>query len=279
MSSDKNKKFVARVDSALEDLMELFFENRWEEIKAIEASLRNEDYKAIGSLAHQMKGVGGSYGFSFILMFEALKETSHLNTSTIYTTLPLLTLLLGGVLGDPIRLRQLGILALSMAATLWVIFRGDLNKMLALEFSRGDLIFFLGNISLAVYVLALKKLARDESKVCFTFYSLLVATIALLAASWWRLGTLPLPGAGVWLGLGYLAILSTAVTFWMLQLAAVRLGPNRVVAYTFLTPSAVVGIQWILGLSKIEWSILPGIGLTLLAVWLLQHERISGSMD
>ena len=150
--------------------------------------------------------VVGSYGFFFILMFEALKETSPLNTSTIYTTLPLLTLLFGGVLGDPIRLRQLGILALSMAAALWVIFRGDWNRMLALQFSRGDLIFFLGNISLAVYVLALKKLARDESKVCFTFYSLLVATLALLVASWWRLGTLPLPGAGVWVGLGYLAL-------------------------------------------------------------------------
>jgi hypothetical protein len=87
--------------------------------------------------------VGGSYGFFFILMFEALKTTSPINTSTIYTTLPLMTALLGGMTGEPVRLRQLGILGLSMAAALWVVFRGDWERMAALEFSRGDLLFFL----------------------------------------------------------------------------------------------------------------------------------------
>ncbi|MGD8835229.1 MAG: DMT family transporter, partial [Desulfobacteraceae bacterium] len=47
--------------------------------------------------------VGGTYGFFFILMFQALKETSPLNTSTIYTTLPLLTMLLGAMVGEPVR--------------------------------------------------------------------------------------------------------------------------------------------------------------------------------
>ena len=69
--------------------------------------------------------VGGSYGLFFILMFQSLKETSPLNTSTIFTTLPLMTMLLGRLLREPLHLRQLGILSLSMAATLWVIFRGD----------------------------------------------------------------------------------------------------------------------------------------------------------
>jgi drug/metabolite transporter (DMT)-like permease len=86
--------------------------------------------------------VGGSYGFFFILMFQSLKETTPLNTGTIYTTLPLMTMLLGRFLGEPLRLRQLGVLALSMAATLWVIFRGDVDRMLAFQVSRGDLIFF-----------------------------------------------------------------------------------------------------------------------------------------
>ncbi len=220
--------------------------------------------------------VGGSYGLFFILMFQALKETSPLNTSTIYTTLPLLTMLLGGLLGEPLRWRQLGVLALSMAAALWVIFRGDWQQMLGLQFSRGDVIFFLGTGCLAVYLLSLKKLQRDESKVCFTFYSLLVATLALLAAAVWRTGGVPFPGAGVWLGIAYLAGPSTAVTFWILQHTAPRLGPGRVVAYTFLTPSAVAALEWGLGLATPEWVMLPGIGLTLLAVWLLQLDAVSG---
>lgn len=216
--------------------------------------------------------VGGSYGFFFILMFSSLKETTPLNTSTIYTTLPLMTAILGGLLGEPVRLRQVGILGLSMAAALWVVFRGDWARMMALEFSRGDLRFFLGTISLAVYVLALKRLARDESRVRFTFYSLLTATLALLAAALIQTGALPVPKPQVWLGLAYLSVLSTAVTFWILQLAAVRLGPNRVVAYTFLTPSVVAVMEWALGRSVVTWSVLPGIAFTLLAVVLLQRE-------
>ena len=220
--------------------------------------------------------VGGSYGFFFILMFQALKETSALNTSTIYTTLPLLTMLLGGVVGEPLRIRQLGVLALSMAAALWVIFRGDWHQMISFQFSRGDLIFFLGTGCLAVYMLSMKKLQRDESKVCFTFYSLLAATVALSVAAIWRTGGLPFPDAGVWVGIAYLAGPSTAVTFWILQHTTTRLGPGRVVAYTFLTPSIVAALDWGLGLSAPEWQVLPGIGLTLLAVWLLQRNAVSG---
>lgn len=220
--------------------------------------------------------VGGSYGFFFILMFQSLKETSPLNTGTIYTTLPLMTMLLGRMVGEPLRLRQLCVLSLSMAATLWVIFRGDLDRMLAFQVSRGDWIFFLGTCCLAVYMVSMKKLQRDESKVCFTFYSLLIATAALLVAAVWRNGGLPFPDAGVWLGIAYLAGPSTAVTFWILQHTTPRLGPSRVVAYTFLTPSAVVALERGFGLSSPDWVVLPGIAITLLAVWLLQLGAVSG---
>ncbi|MGD9875778.1 DMT family transporter [Desulfococcus sp.] len=220
--------------------------------------------------------VGGSYGFFFILMFEALKSTTPINTSTIYTTVPLMTALLGGLLGEPVRRLQLGVLGLSMAAAVWVIFRGDWERMATLELSRGDMLFFLGTLNLAVHVLALKKLQRNESKVRFTFYSLLTATLALLVATLVKTGFPAFPNASVWLGLAYLAVLSTAVTFWIIQFAAVRLGPNRVVAYTFLTPSVVAGMEWAMGSTDIGWAVLPGIALTLIAVCFLQMSAVSG---
>ena len=91
-----------------------------------------------------------------------------------------------------------------------------------------------------------------------------------------RNGYLPFPDASVWLGIAYLAGPSTAATFWILQYTTPRLGPSRVAAYTFLTPSAVATIEWGLGLSAPQWAVLPGIGLTLLAVWLLQLDAVSG---
>jgi drug/metabolite transporter (DMT)-like permease len=219
--------------------------------------------------------VGGSYGLFFILMFQALKDTTPLNTSTIYTILPLLTMLLGRLLGEALHVRQMGILALSMVATIWVIFRGDWHQMIGLQFSRGDIIFFIGTGCLAVYMQSMKRLQRNESKIYFTFYSLLIATVALLVTVLVRTEALIFPSIRVWLGIFYLAGPSTAGTFWILQYTAPRLGPNRVVAYTFLTPSAVAGLEWGLGLSSPEWSLLPGIGLTLAAVWLLQLDVVT----
>ena len=220
--------------------------------------------------------VGGSYGLFFILMFQSLKETSPINTGTIFTTLPLMTMLLGRLVGEPIRLRQLWILTLSMAATLWVIFNCNLDQLLRFQISRGDWMFFSGTCCQAVYLLSMKKMQRDESKVCFTFYSLLIATVALLVVAVYRNGYLPFPDAGVWLGIAYLAGPSTAATFWILQYTTPRLGPSRIAAYTFLTPSAVAAIEWGLGLSVPQWVVLPGIGLTLFAVWLLQLDSVSG---
>ncbi len=220
--------------------------------------------------------VGGSYGLFFVLMFQSLKTTSPLNTSTIYTTLPLVTMVTGTLVGEPFQVRRLWVLAISMVATLWVIFKGDLHRMLSLDFNQGDLIFFLGTFCLAVYMLSMKKLqSSKESKIHFTFYSLFFATLVLMGTAIVRTGGLFIPGSHTWLGIAYLAGPSTALTFWILRYTATRLDPTKIVAYTFLTPSAVVAIEWILGISTPEWSVLPGIGLTLGAVWLLQLDWIS----
>lgn len=222
--------------------------------------------------------VGGSYGLFFVFMFQALKTTSPLNTSTIYTTLPLMTMLVGAVVGEPVFYRQLGVLSISMLATLWVIFRGNVDNLLQLHINTGDLIFLFGTLCIAVYMVSMKKLQKKESKIRFTFYSLLFATLVMFVASILRTGSLPFPHFGTWLGVAYLAGPSTAVTFWIVQYTALRLSPSRIVGYTFLTPSIVACIEWGMGLSPPEPEVLPGIGLTLVAVWLLQLECVSGPL-
>jgi drug/metabolite transporter (DMT)-like permease len=220
--------------------------------------------------------VGGSYGLFFVLMFQALKTTTPLNTGTIYTTLPLVTMLVGTLVGEPFELRRLGVLAISMVATVWVIFRGDPERMLTLNISRGDLIFFLGTLCLAVYTLSMKKLQRPgESKVYFTFYSLFFATLVLMVTAILRTGSLDVPEAHTWPGIAYLAGPSTALTFLILTYTATRLAPTKIVAYTFLTPSAVAGIEWIMGGSPPEIVVLPAIVLTLGTVWMLQLDWVS----
>lgn len=222
--------------------------------------------------------VGGSYGLFFVLMFQSLKTTTPLNTGTIYTTLPLVTMLAGTFVGEPFEIRRLGVLAISMVATIWVIFKGDPSRMLGLNISQGDILFFLGTFCLAVYTLAMRKLQRPgESKVYFTFYCLFFATLVLMVTAIVRTGSLAVPEAHTWPGIAYLAGPSTALTFLILTYTATRLVPTKIVAYTFLTPSAVAGIEWIMGGVPPEAIVLPAIVLTLGMVLLLQLDWVSGN--
>ena len=59
-------KTVVQVDAELEDIVPVFLENRYGDIKAISVALEQGDYETIRILGHTMKGIGGGYGFDAI---------------------------------------------------------------------------------------------------------------------------------------------------------------------------------------------------------------------
>lgn len=59
----KGEKIIVRVDSDLEDLIPGFLENRAHDIKSMQDALARKDYAAIAQLGHNLKGIGGGYGF------------------------------------------------------------------------------------------------------------------------------------------------------------------------------------------------------------------------
>ena len=58
-----DEKIVVHVDPDLADLIPGFLENRQKDVQALQQALRTGDYATIGKLGHQMKGIGGGYGF------------------------------------------------------------------------------------------------------------------------------------------------------------------------------------------------------------------------
>jgi drug/metabolite transporter (DMT)-like permease len=50
----------------------------------------------------------------------------------------------------------------------------------------------------------------------------------------------------VWVGIAYLAVFTTIVTFFISQWATLHLGPTRVMAYSYLYPPLIVLIEWLL---------------------------------
>ena len=59
-------KIVVHIDRDLEDLIPGFLENRINDIKKLRSAVMANEYDALKSIGHNLKGVGGGYGFARI---------------------------------------------------------------------------------------------------------------------------------------------------------------------------------------------------------------------
>jgi drug/metabolite transporter (DMT)-like permease len=191
---------------------------------------------------------GALVGF-FWLMFLSLRITTPLNTGAIFTTVPGIS----GIYSWFLLRERLGpyrVLALLLAMTgaLWVIFEGDLQRLSSLDLNHGDLLFFGGCLLMALYMPLVKLLHRGEPMAVMTLWILITGCAWLLLFALAKLATIPWASVPVtvWLGIAYLALFTTIVTFFISQWATLHLGPTRVMAYSYLYPPLIVLIEWLL---------------------------------
>lgn len=218
----------------------------------------------------------------FWSMFEALRYTSALNTGTIFTLTPaiaaaLSALLLGERLSPAARLA----LPVGMAGAVWVIFRGDLDALLALRLGKGDAIFFAGCIAMGCYMPLMRRLHRGEPMARMTFWLLATGAGWLLLLALPRLGAVEWGAVGleVWGGIVYLAIFTTIITFFIFQWSATVIGPTRVMSYTYLNPALVLAIGLGFGEALPPPATYPGIAVILAATVILQRRAATGNAD
>ncbi len=208
----------------------------------------------------------------FILMFEGLRSADAVSTAAVFTLTPLMAAGFGWVLLRQAMTRRIALaLILGAAGALWVIFRADLDRLWALEIGRGEAIYFWGCAAHALYTPLVRRLNRGETAAAFTFGTLVIgAGLVLLwalpelrRANWAEMPVV------VWVTLAYTSVAATAATFVLVQFASLRLPAAKVMAYTYLTPSWV--LLWELALARPAppVTVLAGLGLTLIALWLL----------
>ncbi len=220
--------------------------------------------------------MGAMFALYFVLMFEGLKTAPPVSTSAVFTLTPIMSAGFGYLLLRQITTPWMALaLAMAAAGALWVIFRGDLNAMLALDVGRGELLFFIGCISHALYTPFVRWSNRGEPALFYTFGVLVAGFIilsiygapAILATDW-----LALPGI-VWITLFYIAIFASATTFFLLQYATMRLPSAKVMAYTYLVPTWVIVWEGLLGHGMASAYEISGVALTILALLMLLRER------
>ena len=213
--------------------------------------------------------LGGLMGTYFVLMFVALKITSPVSTGAVFTLTPLMSAGFGWLfLRQAVRPIVLASLLVGAAGAVWVIFRGDISAIVGFDIGRGELIFLVGCICPAIYTPLLRLFNRGESGLYFTTFTtgatmilLLVFGATDLAAT--DFATLP---PVVWVTVFYLAIVTTGITFFLLQFASLRLPASKVMAYGYLLPCFVIVYE---GLSGHGWpaiSVAAGALVTALAL-------------
>ncbi|WP_428035289.1 DMT family transporter [Amphritea sp.] len=211
----------------------------------------------------------------FWCMFEALRYTSALNTGAIYTTVPAITAFYVFFINrETTGKRRASGLLLGTLGALWIVFRGDLNSLLQLDINRGDLLFLLGCLFMGTYNPLIKKFYAGEPMEVMTFWVISFGAIWLLLLSMPNLGQIAWTEVdiNVYLGVLYLAVFTTLVSFFLLQLGTITLGATQVAAYGFLTPIFVVILNLLFGSAVFQWQLLPGIVLVLIAMLLVQRD-------
>jgi drug/metabolite transporter (DMT)-like permease len=220
--------------------------------------------------------LGGLFGAYFVLMFEGLKTAPPVSAAAVFTLIPIMTAVLGWVLLKQVTTPRMA-LALAIGATgaLWVIFRGDLAKLLAFDVGRGEIIYFTGCVLHAIFPPMLRLLNRGERSLVYTFLFMAGGFVLLILYGWGDLvatdwGSLPML---VWITLGYLAVFSSAFSFFLLQYGARVLPSAKVMAYTYLTPTWVIAWEYALGHDVPPLLVSGGIGLTVIALLMLLKDE------
>ncbi len=194
--------------------------------------------------------LGGLMATYLVLMFFALRISTPIATGAVFTLTPIMSAGFGWLFlrqtAGPVVLISLLVAGLG---SIWVIFRGDVEAILALRIGAGELIMFVGCAAHAAYAPLVRKFNRGETVIYFTLFtvvsSMVWVTLAgateIVATTW-----LTLP-AIVWVAVAYLAIFATATTFFLVQFASVRLPASKVLSYGYLTPAFVILIEGIIG--------------------------------
>ncbi len=219
--------------------------------------------------------LGGIFAIYFVMMFEGLKTADPVSASSMFTLVPLMAAVVGWVLLRQVTTPRMALaLAIGAAGALWVIFRADVGALMQFQIGPGERIYFIGCIAHAIYAPLVPKLNRGEPPVVFTFGMLVAGAVVLgtwgmpqiLATDWAQLPAI------VWITLAYTTICASAMTFVLLQYAAMRLPSAKVMAYTYLTPSWVILWQAALGRGFPPVMILGGVALTILALVILLKD-------
>lgn len=208
----------------------------------------------------------------FVTMFEALRWATPASTGAVFALAPLISAAFAVViLKETPSAGLLAGLVLAGLGAIWVMFDGDVAAIFVVRIGRGEMIFLGGTVAYAAYTVFVRRLHGGQTIVGMTLWTMITGTVLLGAfgwrliveTDWWAVS------AGVYAGIVWLAVASTAATFFLIKYASLRLTPPRVLGYTYLVPGFVVLLEGLAGHGWPGTSTLAGVLVTAAAMAVL----------
>lgn len=183
-------------------------------------------------------------------LFEALRYTTAVNTATLYTLVPLMTLFFEVFLlpSSSLKTRVLPMLIAAVGAVLLILKGSAPGELPALY---PVLEFGVGCLAMALYSPLSQRFKRTRLKgrdpVAMTFWNMLFGALFLLVfcliSGGWRSGVNLSVADLFWLV--YLALFGTLATFWLLHRAIGVIPPSTVISYVYLNTLFVTLFHWL----------------------------------
>jgi len=217
------------------------------------------------------------YTLYFIGMLRALENTTVLNTGAIYTLVPLMTAVLCiFFFKEKIALKQLFIYILGIISTCIVVFQADFTLFLTLSLNKGDIIFLIASLSMALYPVFIKLLYSKKDELLVLVFATLLGGIIWMSLTI-QILNIPYNWNKIELNhfysLLYLVLATTILTLFLYQKATLILGAKKIMAYIYLNPAFVAIIMFLLEGQTISLGVFLGILLSAFATIIILRQK------
>ncbi|BCE03712.1 DMT family transporter [Marinicellulosiphila megalodicopiae] len=183
---------------------------------------------------------GTLVGF-FIGLFIALQYTTALNTSVVYTLVPLISIVFSRIFLKEILMpiKVVGFILGSISAIILLLSSQSSSILFAnISFNKGDIIFTLACMFLALHVIFAQKWGKVLPPISSAFMIMCFGVLWLLPITiiWGNLNQVTWHAGGFWLNALYLTIFTTLLTFILQQRLVQHVGANRLLAFSYTIP-------------------------------------------
>ena len=184
------------------------------------------------------------------IVYVALKETTATNGTLIYTTPPVLILIMDAIWrGRTITIREIIGILLAIVGVIAIIARGDLQTLYQLDFNSGDLLFVAAAISWAFYSVMLKspRLSALDTVPLLALLAICGSALLLPFALFEAATTGNLPATQFeWSIIAAIVVFSSLLSFSTFQYGVKILGSSIAGIFMYLLPPWGLFFAWLM---------------------------------